>query len=270
MIIDKNWFLCVKSDLSNPKEYTQSIAGRWNISSIDHLVLVRHKKELKIINRKDLGKTMSLLFVDSSDWNNIQTNLQNEIENNMLTLFSWFDEESGQNYCFFPKINGEKLRTIAESLWTIDIVDANKGRFRVNGSIVNNTDKLYPLYVLSVIYGKISSRWTALLSLKIQIPIPATHFWVKEFLDNCIHDIQIHGYAIASYCTEQKSGRLYEITTNDYEILTYLKDNDKNLISLEKVATKELSDSVKVLLVSEYLESKDIIWDKNIKLFEVR
>ena len=71
--------------------------------------------------------------------------------------------------------------------------------------------------------------------------------------------MQIHGYAIASYCTEQKSGRLYEITTNDYEILTYLKNNDKNLEFIEEISTKELSDSVKVLLVSEYPESKDII-----------
>jgi hypothetical protein len=140
--------------------------------------------------------------------------------------------------------------------------------------ITNKTDEednlLYKLFVLYTITGKPLIKWTTLSSLKIQLSIPTPFFSRKDILDGVVQDLQLCWYVIAGYFAQQGNGWSYEISTNDYELLDYIRQHDKSLASAEKIVTKELADQVSVSLISQYPESKDIIWTWFIKLMEVK
>ena len=264
MYIDNNWFLSLHADISNPKVYTHTIAGQtfWDT---DHLVLVRHKNEIKTLHRKELGKTMLVIRQSRNVWHTIlPTNY------NMLTLFSSYDENNASEYFFFPKINGEKLRHIAEKLDMIDIIDENKWRFNITQTSTEEDNLLYRLFILYTISGKSLIKGSALSSLKIQISIPTPFFSRKDILDGLIQELQLLGYLIAGYFIQQPNGWTYEINTSDYDILDYIRQHDKSLASVEKIVTKETADQVSIILANQYPESKNIIGTWWIKLFEVK
>ncbi len=264
MYIDNNWFLSLHADISNPKVYTHTIAGQifWDT---DHLVLVRHKNEIKTFHRKDLGETMLVIRQSHNFWHTIVTN-----NYNMLMLFSGYDENNASEYFFFPKINGEKLRHIAGKLDMIDIIDENKWRFNITQTSTEEDNLLYRLFILYTISGKSLIKWSALSSLKVQISIPTPFFSRKEILDRLIQEFQLLGYLIAGYFIQQPNGWTYEINTSDYDILDYIRQHDKSLASVEKIVTKETADQVSIILENQYPESKNIISTWWIKLFEVK
>lgn len=264
MYIDNNWFLSLDSDINNPRVYTHTIAGQtfWDT---DHLVLVRHKNEIKTLHRKDLGKTMLVIRQSRSFWNTIlPTNY------NILTLFSGYDEHTGSEYFFFPKVNGEKLQHVAQTIGNITILNHTKWWFQINKQVDEEDNLLYKLFILYTISGKSLIKWSALSSVKIQISIPTPFFSRKDILDGLIQDLQLLGYLIAGYFTQQPNGWTYEINTSDYDILDYIRQHDKSLASVEKIVTKETADQVSIILANQYPESKNIIDTWWIKLFEVK
>lgn len=265
MYIDNNWFLSLPSDISNPKLYTHTLGGQ-NIVQEDHLVLVWHKQQVKEMHWKDLGKTMELLALPKGSWTTMTT------RSTMLTLFSGFDEKSWKDYYFFPKVHGEKLESLAASLWALSLVDKDKWWFQLNDWVSSeNTDALHQLFILYHIAGKALIKWDSLLSIKIQLSLPVPFFSRKEIIDWLIHELQSVWYSIASYYSQQNNWWIYEITTNDYDILSYIQKHDKGLASVEKITTKELADQVRVLLMDQYPESKKIITSESkLKLFEVK
>lgn len=265
MYIDNNWFLSLPSDISNPKLYIHTL-GSQHIASEDHLVLVWHKEQLKIINWKDLGKTMQLIKAE------FLTELQMTFNYNMLTLFSGFDEQSGKSYYFFPKAQKEKLESIESSLWIISLIDREKWWFELkNKDEAKDSDNLYQLFVLYCITGKALTKWDSLLSIKIQITIPAPFFSRKEIIDWLLKELQLFWYNIAGYYVQQNNWWIYEIATSDYDILSYIQKHDKGLASVKKITTKELADQVRVLLMDQYPESKELMSSASkIKLFEVK
>lgn len=264
MYFDNNWFLSLEADISNPKIYTHTI-GWQLLSHTDHLVLVWHKQEIKVINRKDLGKTMMLLRSKSVNSKDNASGVHN-----MLTLFSGFDEHTGQSYYFFPRIHGAELMRIADSLWTLHTIDQGKGRFTISKESPDEHNLLYKLFVLFVIGGTALIKGDNLLSLKIQISIPTPLFARKEVLEGLVHDLHLIGYSLSGYFIEQKNGWVYEITTNDYDILPSLQERDKSLASVQKITTKELAEQVQSQLFEQYPDSKTLLWNTLIKLFEVK
>ena len=264
MYIDNNWFLSIHSDINNPRVYTHTIAGQtfWDT---DHLVLVRHKNEIKEMHRKDLGKKMLLIRQSLSLWSTIMpTNY------NMLTLFSGYDEFTGSEYFFFPKINGERLQNIVETIENISILDLTKWWFQISKQIEEEDNLLYKLFILATIAGKCLIKNNRLLSFKVQIQIPTPFFSRKEILDGLVQDLQLLGYNIAGHFMQQANGWTYEINTNDYDILEYIRQHDKSLASVEKIVTRETTDQVSIILTNQYPESKNIVGTWWIKLFEVK
>ena len=227
MYIDNNWFLSLHANISNPRIYTHTISGQifWDT---DHLVLVRHKNEIKTFHRKDLGKTMLVIRQSRSFWH------------------------------------------IAGKLDMIDIIDENKWRFNITQTSTEEDNLLYKFFILYTISGKSLIKWSALSSLKIQISIPTPFFSRKDILDRLIQELQLLGYLIAWYFTQQPNGWTYEINTSDYDILDYIRQHDKSLASVEKIVTKETADQVSIILANQYPESKNIIGTWWIKLFEVK
>lgn len=61
--IDKNHLLTIfNENIPQVKEYTYT-AGGYTFSDYDRGVIVLHKKERKIVNLKNLGDTMSVVYV---------------------------------------------------------------------------------------------------------------------------------------------------------------------------------------------------------------
>lgn len=99
--IDNNKLLCIENkNIPQTKEYTYNVSG-YVFSDYDKGIIVLHKKELKIINLKNLGDTMSVIYIAPRAEMKVPFDAEGFI--NGLCLFEGFDEATGQRYYFIPK-----------------------------------------------------------------------------------------------------------------------------------------------------------------------
>ena len=228
---------------------------------------VWHKKEIKLIESKNLWSTMNVFCI--KDWflniENINENIKSWISTACL-IFSAFDEENWWTYNFLPyfptKLVKEK-NTLFQKLW-LNIGLSNSPKWTLIKSDLNTSNleildiqwQIWFLFGLALLYWKFENKWEKLSAIKIQLPLfgQFLSIWdkIKYIQKNLQHEwifIQISENTQWDKCT-------YEITSNDYELLEifsklYLPVENFSQITKREQA-QEAIEALKVFLSNEW------------------
>lgn len=251
ILFDKNNILCIQPDTTSTKEYTQT-TGWYTFSDTDKWLIVVHKKEIKIIHLKELGDTMSVIYLNSKKPNPTYDKKACEAA---TTLFSWFDETTGNAYFFIPKCSEEKrlqLIDYAKKLWlnyTIEKTRIGK-KIETTATLNDGKKEIYSfLFWLLIIYGKLDSKWWILSWAKIQIPLFGQYLKHQEMLDNAIEQIKKDGIFVNKSIQKSTDGIVYQITCWDYELLRIFADWYKSIEKCEKIHKEEELKNIKEKLI---------------------
>lgn len=229
------WFLCLSQPQSGPKEYTIT-AWDEQRSLSDHTILISHKNELRPYQRKDLGNTMQLIRLvpnqitlinernDMSDWC-VRTIMS------ILSRYQWYDESTDTIYYFIPKLTGQKLIDRLNSMdffcdrYETKIIDEKKWWLHIPAKLLQITKQESTYYILGeffglcFLYGKPTITKEVFSAFKIQIPI--LRFEIVEYIERIVDQLRSYHFVLnASY---NESQQVYEITTNDYDLLAYIR-----------------------------------------------
>ena len=228
---------------------------------------VWHKKEIKLIESKNLWSTMNVFCI--KDWflniENINENIKSWISTACL-IFSAFDEENWWTYNFLPyfptKLVKEK-NTLFQKLW-LNIGLSNSPKWTLIKSDLNTSNleildiqwQIWFLFGLALLYWKFENKWEKLSAIKIQLPLfgQFLSIWdkIKYIQKNLQHEwifIQISENTQWDKCT-------YEITSNDYELLEifsklYLPVENFSQITKREQA-QEAIEALKIFLSNEW------------------
>jgi len=220
---DQNHLLSISNpNIPANKEYFYNVSG-YNFSSYDKWLIVLHKKDLKIINLKNLGDNMSVLYLaDRKDL--IQKKINLNWFTTWLCFFPWFDEKSWERYYFIPKFPENQiswLNSTISKLWIwLKIEKTNKGIF-VNWkiSVDNQSDFISQLFALILIYWKFDIRNWQLFSFKVHIPLFGSHLSNQEYLDKQIDILNSNWIFFKKDILKTNDGIIYQISSSDYVLL---------------------------------------------------
>lgn len=148
----------------------------------------------------------------------------------ILWRYTWYDEHTNQQYYYIPKLTGETLVNRLNQLdffvdkYDINIIDVKKWWLTIWESITITEDErakhiLGQFFWLCFIYGKPTISKEIFTAYKIQVPI--LHYEVTEQLDTITRILRQYNFVVnANYNNAQQ---VYEITTNDYDLLAYIR-----------------------------------------------
>jgi len=192
---------------------------------------VWHKKEIKLIESKNLGSTMNVFFL--KEWILNVNELTNKIKDWISTacqIFGGFDEENGWMYNFlpyFPTKSVEEKNEIFEKLG-LDIHLANSTKWvlidakwnnKINIEDLDTEWKIWFLFGLTVLYWKFENKWEKLSTIKIQLPLFGQFLSIWDEIRNIQKSLQDEWIFIQISENIQWDKHTYEITSNDYEML---------------------------------------------------
>lgn len=204
----------------------------YNFDEENCIFYIRHKKEIKLIESKNLWSTMNVFFL--KDWTLKVDKLTNNIKNWILTscqIFSAFDEENGWFYNFlpyFPTKAVEEKNELLKKLW-LDIELSNSSKWvliknnetdnKVNIEDLDIEWKIWFLFGLTVLYWKFENKWEKLSAIKIQLPLFGQFLSIWDEIRNIQKSLQNEWIFIQISENIQWDKHTYEITSNDYELL---------------------------------------------------
>jgi hypothetical protein len=117
--INKNNLLTIfNENIPQTKEYTYNVSG-YTFSDFDTGIIVLHKKEWKIINLKNLGDNMNVVYTAPRE--EIETTFDKEGFIKGLYLFDSFDENTGEKYYFIPKFAEKEIEVTNKKLEQLGI-----------------------------------------------------------------------------------------------------------------------------------------------------
>lgn len=193
---------------------------------------VWHKKEIKLIESKNLWSTMSVFFL--KDWILEVNELTNNIKDWIITacqIFNAFDEENWWFYNFlpyFPTKSVEEKNELLKKLW-LNIQLSNSPKWILiknndwNDKInIENLDikwKIWFLFGLTILYWKFENKWEKLSAIKIQLPLFGQFLSIWDEIRNIQRLLQNEWIFIQISENVQWDKHIYEITSNDYELL---------------------------------------------------
>ena len=192
---------------------------------------VWHKKEIKLIESKNLWSTMNVFFL--KDWILNVNEVTNKIKEWISTacqIFSAFDEENGWMYNFlpyFPTKSVEEKNELFKKLW-LDIQLSNSPKWvlidtewnnKVNIEDLDTESKIWFLFGLTVLYWKFENKWEKLSAIKIQLPLFGQFLSIWDEIRNIQKSLQDEWIFIQISENIQWDKHTYEITSNDYEML---------------------------------------------------
>lgn len=193
---------------------------------------VWHKKEIKLIESKNLWSTMNVFFL--KDWTLEVNELTNNIKNWIITacqIFNAFDEDNWWFYNFlpyFPTKSIEEKNELLKKLW-LNIQLSNSPKWILiknndwNDKInIENLDikwKIWFLFGLTLLYWKFESKWEKLSAIKIQLPLFGQFLSIWDEIRNIQRLLQNEWIFIQISENVQWDKHIYEITSNDYELL---------------------------------------------------
>ncbi len=110
------------------------------------------------------------------------------------------------------------------------------------------------LFALILIYGKIEAKNNELLSIKIHIPLFGQFMKYEEIFDTMKQTLAQEGIFITTSCQKNAEGAVYQISSNDYELLeTYAKWYEP-VEKFEKITKRDFTQEMKTKLI-EFLET---------------
>ena len=193
---------------------------------------VRHKKEIKLIESKNLWSTMNVFFL--KDWSLKENELTNNIKSWILCayqIFSAFDEDNGWFYNFlpyFPTKAVEEKNNLFQKLWlNIELSNSpkwvliknNEWDDKVNIEDLDIEWQIWLLFWLTLLYWKFENKWEKLSAIKIQLPLFGQFLSIWDEIRNIQKNLQNERIFIQISENIQWDKHTYEITSNDYELL---------------------------------------------------
>ena len=229
---------------------------------------VWHKKEIKLIESKNLWSTMNAFFL--KDWTLKLNEINENIKSWILTacqIFNAFDEENWWFYNFLPYFPTKLVETkneLFKNLWlNIELSNSPKWVLITNNESKNKTNiedldiewKIWFLFGLILLYGKFENKWEKLSAIKIQLPLFGQFLSIWDEIKNIQKKLQEGWIFIQISENIQWDKHTYEITSNDYELLKifaklYLPvENFSQITKREQV--QEASEALKIFLEKE-------------------
>ena len=230
---------------------------------------VWHKKEIKLIESKNLWSTMNVFFL--KNWELKVNELTDDIKNWILTacqIFSAFDEDNGWFYNFlpyFPTKSVEEKNGLLKKLWlNIQLSNSpkwvliknNESENKINIEDLDIEWKIWFLFGLTVLYWKFENKWENLSAIKIQLPLFGQFLSTWDEIRNIQKSLQDNWIFIQISENIQWDKHTYEITSNDYELLEifaklYLPVENFSQITKREQA-QEAIEALKIFLSNEW------------------
>lgn len=249
LCIDANNLLCADNSAEQWKLYTQNIQG-YNTQDYDKPIFVEHKRMPKIHPFKELGDTMSVFYVTNRKTTPRASPIQ--INHNgilsALMLYKWYDESTNKNYSFlykYPINNVNVLNTQLHLLGIAARVDVTEKWLIVSSDttahVAENTTDIDAivnyLFMLTLLYGKMDIRDTALMSIKIHIPLFWAYLKEQKVFDTLLYFLQTKGMFLQKSIVQSNDGIIYQINTSDYELLGAFAQLYKGIAKIDKIPT---------------------------------
>jgi len=251
---DKNNLLTIfNENIPQTKEYTYHASG-YTFSDFDKWMIVLHKKERKIINLKNLGDNMNVVYMKSEKKSEKKT-LNTSMFEDVLMTFKWFNEETGEKYYFIPGLwekDIQEKNAILKKFSACEIKKTPRGVMVELQHATQDTqqgDILSYLFGLIVIYGKFDGKKWELNSIKIQIPLAGQFMAHQERFDDMIKKLQTKGIFIKADKLPNKNGIVYQISSNDYELLEIFAHRYEPVEKFEKITKREFTEEMKTKLI---------------------
>jgi len=204
----------------------------YNFDGENCIFYVWHKKEIKLIESKNLWSTMNVFFL--KDWTLEVNELTNSVKDWISTacqIFSAFDEENWWFYNFlpyFPTKAIEEKNELFQKLWlNIQLSNSPKWVLIKNNEehskiLIEDLDtewKIWFLFGLTLLYWKFESKRGKLSAIKIQLPLFGQFLSIWDEIKNIQKTLQNEWIFIQISENIQWDKHTYEITSNDYELL---------------------------------------------------
>jgi hypothetical protein len=204
----------------------------FNFEEENCIFYVWHKKEIKIIESKNLWSTMNVFFL--KDWILKVNELTYDIKSWIFTacqIFNAFDEENWWFYNFlpyFPTKFVEEKNELLKKLWlNIQLSNSPKWVLIKNNEehskiLIENLDiewKIWFLFGLTLLYWKFENKWEKLSAIKIQLPLFGQFLSIWDEIKDIQKTLQNEWIFIQISENIQWDKHTYEITSNDYELL---------------------------------------------------
>ncbi len=241
----------------------------YNFDEENCLFYVWHKKEIKLIESKNLWSTINVFFL--KDWTLEVNELTYDIKTWILTacqIFNAFDEENWWFYNFlpyFPTKSVEEKNKLFKILWlNIELSNSTKWVLIKNGeshskTLVEDLNiewKIWFLFGLTLLYWKFENKWEKLSTIKIQLPLFGQFLSIWDEIKSIQRNLQNEWIFIQISENIQWDKHTYEITSNDYELLEIFA---KLYLPVEKFfqitkreQAQEAIEALKVFLSNEW------------------
>jgi hypothetical protein len=152
----------------------------YSIADKNKLLFVLHKKEIKLMELKNIGSTMGVFYIKERP-PFLQLNLVTEEVQFAGQHFGGFDEETGERYHFFPAFPTARVEVTNKIFSQLHIPfqlqqtakgvvapRKNISELPTDGSV---EQLLSHFFGLTLLYGKFEAREGQLNSIKIQLPL---------------------------------------------------------------------------------------------------
>lgn len=258
MGIDQNKLLTiVNENIPQTKEYTYNVSG-YLFSDYDKGIVVLHKKERKIINLKNLWDNMSITYIAPRKEMEISFDPEGCIKG--LCLFDSFDETTGNTYYFLPKFAEKeigKMNVVLERIGIPAKIEKSERWVIVQWEIKPKEHRgkyASLLFMLILLYGKMDIKNNELVAIKIQIPLFGQFLKYEEQFDNMKKQLAEEGIFINTSSQRNADGMIYQISSNDYELLHMIAKYYEPVEKFEKITKRDFTQEMKTKLI-EFLET---------------
>jgi len=252
MFIDKNNLLCQSQPTNKTKEYKYIIDG-YNIQDFDKPIYIYHKKQIKIINFKDLGDKMAVFYINQHP-TKLPTKLNTKSFILAFNLYPWFDEETGTKYGFLPKFSHHKIDTTNTILTKLKQKTSLQNTDKwICSSIFQDDfqdiDYISFLFGLTLLFGKFDIKNNDLKSAKFHLPIFGQHIFPKDLLTKIQQQLQKQWIFIQTSYQETNDGETIQITITDYQILQSFAKFLLPIENINKISKYEYTKIAKTKLL---------------------
>lgn len=237
----------------------------YNFESENCIFYVWHKKNIKLIDSKNLWSTINVFYFKENKSENITNTELNQWINIASQIFSAFDEDSGIFYNFLPYFQTkyiEEKNQIFEKLWLNIKLESSQKWIIINHEY-NKKDteeltlweSLWLIFWLTILYGKFEKKGDNLSSIKIQLPLFGQYLSFWENLQNIKDKLQFHWFFIQISENIQWEKHIFEITCNDYELLEIFLNYYNCVENFSKITKREQTQEA-IEALKEFLEKE--------------
>jgi len=200
---------------------------------------------------------MSVVYIAAREKMNIP--FDHEAFINGLCLFEGFNETTGEKNYFIPKFAEKELDPInkkLEALGSKAKIEKTDKWFFVVWAKPNEYKWKYVslLFALLFLYGKMDTKKEELIAIKIQIPLFGQFLKYEEMFDTMKKQLAEEWIFINTSVQKNNNGIVYQISSNDYELLEIWAKWYEAVEKFEKITKREFTEEMKTKSI-EFIET---------------